>query len=124
VLLAPKPLTWRRGSLAAKHTVGWRMDRDAAAGGCEPALARTRPRGRWVRAHEGTRGARWPTPGHAVLLDAPMLEQQLLGLIWRGGKITHPSGEHDDFATVAAGVVEQVLGPQPVDPELVRTCLA
>jgi hypothetical protein len=58
-----------------------------------------------------------------VLLDVPMLEQQLLGLIWRGGKITHQSGEHDDFATAAAGVVEQVLGRLPVDPEFVKTCL-
>jgi hypothetical protein len=58
-----------------------------------------------------------------VLLDVLMLEQQLLGLIWRGGKIDHQSGEHDDFATAAAGVVEQVLGRPPADPGLVRLCL-
>ncbi|HMH50126.1 MAG TPA: hypothetical protein VK548_07830 [Candidatus Acidoferrum sp.] len=40
-----------------------------------------------------------------VLLDCPMLEQQLLGLIWRGGKIDHPNGEHDDWANALAGVV-------------------
>jgi hypothetical protein len=61
--------------------------------------------------------------GQVVLLDAPVLEQQLLGLVWKGGKITHQSGEHDDFATAAAGVVEQVLGRLPVDPTFVKTCL-
>lgn len=41
----------------------------------------------------------------AVLLDVPVLEQQLLGLVWRGGKISHPAGEHDDYANAVAGVV-------------------
>jgi len=40
-----------------------------------------------------------------VLLDDPRLEQQLLGLVWRGGKIDHPAGEHDDWANGVAGVV-------------------
>lgn len=62
-------------------------------------------------------------PGRVVLLDVPTLEQQLLGLVWKGGKISHQSGEHDDFATAAAGVVEQVLGRLPVDPEFVKKCL-
>lgn len=62
-------------------------------------------------------------PGRVVLVDVPTLEQQLLGLVWKGGKITHQSGEHDDFATAVAGVVEQVLGRLPVDPDLVRWCL-
>jgi hypothetical protein len=39
-----------------------------------------------------------------VLLDVPQIEQQLLGLVWRGGKIDHPNGEHDDFANACAGV--------------------
>ena len=39
------------------------------------------------------------------LLDVGTLEQQLLGLIWRGGKITHHDGEHDDFATATATMV-------------------
>jgi hypothetical protein len=44
--------------------------------------------------------------GHQViLLDEPRLESQLLGLVWRGGKITHPVGEHDDWATAACAVV-------------------
>jgi hypothetical protein len=41
---------------------------------------------------------------HAVvLLDVPVLEQQLLGLVWRGGKIDHQSGEHDDWANAVVG---------------------
>lgn len=44
--------------------------------------------------------------GHrAVLLDHPVLESQLLGLIWRGNKIVHPSGEHDDWANAAVGAL-------------------
>src|SRR5262249_29284496 len=35
--------------------------------------------------------------GHRVILpDIPLLEQQFLGLVWRGGKIDHPPTEHDD----------------------------
>ena len=45
-----------------------------------------------------------------VLPDVPLLEQQLLGLIWRGGKIDHPHGEHDDWATAA--VTAAVLAAQ------------
>lgn len=45
----------------------------------------------------------------AVLLDAPTLEQQLLGLVWRGGRIDHPGGEHDDYANAAAGVAHVLL---------------
>ncbi|MBM4194953.1 MAG: hypothetical protein FJ202_11315 [Gemmatimonadetes bacterium] len=44
--------------------------------------------------------------GHGVsLLDVPTLEQQLLGLAWRGGRIDHANGEHDDHANAAAGAV-------------------
>ena len=39
------------------------------------------------------------------LVDVPVLEQQLLGLIWRGSKIDHPAGEHDDFSAAAAGAL-------------------
>jgi hypothetical protein len=38
-----------------------------------------------------------------LLLDVPTLEQQLLGLCWRGGKITHPAGGHDDWACASCG---------------------
>jgi hypothetical protein len=40
-----------------------------------------------------------------LLLDGSPLEQQLLGLVWRGGRIDHQAGEHDDWANAAAGVV-------------------
>ncbi len=45
-----------------------------------------------------------------VLLDVAKLEQQLLGLLWRGGRIDHQPGEHDDFANAVAGVAE-LLAP-------------
>jgi hypothetical protein len=44
-----------------------------------------------------------------ALLDLPILEQQLLGLCWKGQKITHPGGEHDDWATSTAGVVWTIV---------------
>lgn len=48
--------------------------------------------------------------GHQVILpDMPILEQQLLGLRWQGGKIDHPSGEHDDYANAVAGLVHVLL---------------
>jgi hypothetical protein len=40
-----------------------------------------------------------------VLLDVPLVEQQLLGLVWRGGKINHQTGEHDDWANAAVGAL-------------------
>jgi hypothetical protein len=43
--------------------------------------------------------------GEIELLDLPKLQQQLLGLVWRGRKIDHQQGEHDDWANVVAGVV-------------------
>lgn len=54
-----------------------------------------------------------------ILLDAPEVEQQLLGLVWRGGKIDHPGGEHDDWANAAAGALLLALqsGAAPVDLE-------
>lgn len=47
--------------------------------------------------------------GQVSLPNVPELEQQLLGLIWRGGKIDHPPGEHDDYANAAAGVISRLL---------------
>ncbi|MBI3059123.1 MAG: hypothetical protein HYY81_07430 [Deltaproteobacteria bacterium] len=43
--------------------------------------------------------------GAVVFLDEPQLETQFLGLCWRGGKIDHPAGEHDDYCNAAAGAV-------------------
>jgi len=63
--------------------------------------------------------------GHrVVLLDVPKLEQQLLGLIWRGGKIDHPHGEHDDYANVCAGLAQVLAKRQAVDPQFISWCLA
>jgi hypothetical protein len=50
-----------------------------------------------------------------LLLDHTELESQLLSLIWRGNRIDHPNGEHDDFANAAAGAVELALG-EPAKP--------
>lgn len=46
-----------------------------------------------------------------LLLDHPEMESQFLSLVWKGGKINHPAGEHDDFSNAAAGVVHVVSGP-------------
>jgi hypothetical protein len=46
------------------------------------------------------------------LLDVPLLEQQLLGLVWRGGKIDHLAGEHDDWANAVAGAIAAAARPQ------------
>jgi hypothetical protein len=41
--------------------------------------------------------------GEVRLPDVPLVEQQLLGLVWRGTRIDHPGGEHDDWANAAVG---------------------
>jgi len=46
-----------------------------------------------------------------VLLDQSKLESEFLGLVWRGGRIDHPSGEHDDWANAAAGALNCTLTP-------------
>lgn len=33
------------------------------------------------------------------------MTEQLMGLVVRGAKVTHLSGEHDDYATAAAGAL-------------------
>jgi hypothetical protein len=43
--------------------------------------------------------------GEVELLDVPKLAEQFVGLVWKGGKITHVSGEHDDYANAAAGAL-------------------
>jgi hypothetical protein len=39
------------------------------------------------------------------ILDEPKLYEQILGLVVRGTKIDHQSGEHDDFSNALGGVV-------------------
>jgi len=60
--------------------------------------------------------------GQVTFPNVPELEQQLLGLIWRGGKIDHPSGEHDDYANAAAGVVQVILGDTRAPGDLGISC--
>ncbi len=47
--------------------------------------------------------------GRVILLDETMVEQQFLGLVWRGSKIDHPTGEHDDWSNAVASVTVQLL---------------
>ncbi len=46
--------------------------------------------------------------GRVELLDHPKLLQQFIGLVRKGEKIDHASGEHDDHANAAAGAVTAV----------------
>ena len=39
------------------------------------------------------------------LLDIPKLQEQLLTLVWRGTRIDHLAGDHDDFANAAVGAL-------------------
>lgn len=45
------------------------------------------------------------TASEIELLDAPKLQEQLLTLVWRGTKIDHQSGDHDDWANAAVGAI-------------------
>jgi hypothetical protein len=43
--------------------------------------------------------------GEVELLDDPTTTEQFISLVWRGGKITHEPGSHDDHSNaVALGV--------------------
>jgi hypothetical protein len=44
------------------------------------------------------------------LLDTGKLQEQLLTLVWRGQKIDHQAGDHDDFANAAAGCLVGLSG--------------
>jgi hypothetical protein len=56
-----------------------------------------------------------------VLIDEPTLESQLLGLVWRANKITHPVGEHDDYATGACGALVTASEHKVINPYAVPT---
>lgn len=49
--------------------------------------------------------------GAIDMLDIPKLLQQLIGLIRKGVKIDHPSGEHDDHANAVAGALVLAKAP-------------
>lgn len=55
-----------------------------------------------------------------VLLDEPKLQEQLLGLVSRGTKIDHQSGEHDDWANAASGALILAAGEDTVDVDEFR----
>ena len=40
--------------------------------------------------------------GQVVLLDHSDMQNQFLGLVWRGARIDHANNEHDDFAAAVA----------------------
>ena len=52
--------------------------------------------------------------GAIEMLDVPKLIQQLIGLVRKGTKIDHPTGEHDDHANAAAGALVLAKAPQTV----------
>jgi len=43
--------------------------------------------------------------GRVAWVEEPKVEQEALGLLWRGSKITTPGNEHDDFINSVAGCV-------------------
>lgn len=43
--------------------------------------------------------------GRVELLDLPKLTEQMLGLVYRGARIDHLAGEHDDWINAAAGAL-------------------
>lgn len=45
------------------------------------------------------------TASEVELLDVGKLQEQLLTLVWRGVKIDHQSGDHDDWANAACGAI-------------------
>jgi hypothetical protein len=53
------------------------------------------------------------TASEVVLLDVPKLQEQLLTLVWRGTRIDHQSGDHDDHANAACGAVLLADGGMP-----------
>ena len=59
-----------------------------------------------------------------VVLDGPTLEQQLLGLVWRGGRIDHQPGEHDDYANAVAGVARLLSARRTDAQAIARMCLS
>jgi hypothetical protein len=55
--------------------------------------------------------------GEVELLDVPQLQEQALGLVWRGAKIDHLPGEKSDHINAAAGAVVGVLCGKKAIPD-------
>jgi hypothetical protein len=49
-------------------------------------------------------------------LDLPVMESQFLSLVWKASRIDHQSGEHDDYANVAAGAIHQAAEHKVYNP--------
>jgi hypothetical protein len=62
--------------------------------------------------------------GQIVLLDNADLQNQLLGLVWRGTKIDHSNNEHDDFAAVVARLASVLHGEVSLDEFVEMNSLA
>lgn len=61
--------------------------------------------------------------GEVELLDVPELQEQLLTLVWRGSRIDHQAGDHDDHANAAGGAIWLVTGrpgPMVISAEVMR----
>lgn len=54
--------------------------------------------------------------GEVELLDIGTLQEQLLTLVYRGGKIDHQPGDHDDWANAAAGAIWMVRDAHATKP--------
>ena len=60
--------------------------------------------------------------GDVELLDIAKLQEQLLTLVWRGARIDHQPGDHDDYANAAAGALVLVRhghAPMKINPEAI-----
>jgi hypothetical protein len=59
--------------------------------------------------------------GEVELLDVPAMQEQLLTLVWRGAKIDHLPGDHDDYANAAAGCIVMLTSRMPmnINPEAI-----
>ncbi len=58
--------------------------------------------------------------GEVELLDHPKMTEQLLTLVFRGGKIDHQPGDHDDHANAACGAIMLAAGTQAVKIPIVQ----
>src|SRR5262249_45310698 len=56
--------------------------------------------------------------GEVELLDLPKLQEQLLTLVVRGGRIDHQAGDHDDWANAASGTIWLVRESKRFEQEI------
>lgn len=61
------------------------------------------------------------TASEVELLDVPKLQEQLLTLVWRGARIDHQVGDHDDYANACAGAALLAIehAPLNITPEMI-----